>query len=419
MTNKDSRPFWTFLVGQTSSAFGTSFTSFALPLLVYRITGSSFLMASTVAVAFLPYMLFGPLAGVLADRLDRKRVMITADVARAALLLSLPVVASSSTRPAVILAAFAFIETAFEMLHAAASDAVVPTLADPQDILKFNARLSVADSIASVLGPVSAALLISVTSLETLFRIDSATFLISAIAVLTIRVKLTGRKMRSSIPDDSPSRWSETVAGFRFIWRNRLFRSKALMDGSLNFFGANVYTQLIFIVKDHLGLPDSAFGWFEAGAALTGIVTATLAVRLSRRVSFTILILALPVVQGLMAVTIGSSRIWQLSLVAWSIYSGTLGLSFLIGVELRQRYVPGEMLGRVQAAQRTLTWSTIPLGVLSGGLALNYVAVGPFIAAIGVTICVIAGMFAWASPLRRATALRDALEPLPEDHPTV
>src|SRR3954469_2056565 len=85
--------FWKFWTGQTISNLGSSFTGFALPLLVFKLTGSALNLALSTAFAFIPYLLFGLIIGAWVDRVDRKRLMIAADIARAAVIASIPVLA--------------------------------------------------------------------------------------------------------------------------------------------------------------------------------------------------------------------------------------------------------------------------------------------------------------------------------------
>src|SRR5215469_16441316 len=83
--------FWKFWTGETISNLGSSFTQFALPLLVYKLTGSPLNLGITTAVSFLPYLFFGLVIGALVDRLDRKRVMILVDIGQAMVIGSIPV----------------------------------------------------------------------------------------------------------------------------------------------------------------------------------------------------------------------------------------------------------------------------------------------------------------------------------------
>ena len=84
MSDGSRSDFWKFWAGQTISQLGSSFTAFALPLLVYKLTGSSVSLAIGTAAYFLPYLLFGLVIGAWVDRVDRRRMMIAVDLGRAA-----------------------------------------------------------------------------------------------------------------------------------------------------------------------------------------------------------------------------------------------------------------------------------------------------------------------------------------------
>src|SRR5213082_1673228 len=89
-----SRDFWTFWTGQTISNLGSSITLFALPLLVYKLTGSALNLGISAAVNLLPYLLFGLILGAFTDHNDRKRIMILTDIARAVVIATIPLQAA-------------------------------------------------------------------------------------------------------------------------------------------------------------------------------------------------------------------------------------------------------------------------------------------------------------------------------------
>src|SRR5215210_5887433 len=93
-TQRPGIDFWKFWAGQTISNLGSSFTDFALPLLIFKLTGSALNLAIASATTFLPYLLFGLVIGAWVDRVDRKRLMIVTDLLRALLLASIPLLAA-------------------------------------------------------------------------------------------------------------------------------------------------------------------------------------------------------------------------------------------------------------------------------------------------------------------------------------
>src|SRR5215467_3615615 len=103
--------FWTFFVGQTASNLGTSFTLFALPLLVFKLTGSPLNLAIATAADMLPYLLFGLLIGAWVDRVDRKRLMILTDLTRAAVIASIPILDAINHLPVWWIYVVTFVQT--------------------------------------------------------------------------------------------------------------------------------------------------------------------------------------------------------------------------------------------------------------------------------------------------------------------
>src|ERR1700737_1182211 len=87
---KISSDFWKYWTGQTISNLGSSITLFALPLIVYKLTGSALNLGLSMAMNMLPYLLFGLLLGAWTDRVDRKRMMIFTDIGRAAIIATIP-----------------------------------------------------------------------------------------------------------------------------------------------------------------------------------------------------------------------------------------------------------------------------------------------------------------------------------------
>src|SRR5437868_15119767 len=127
-TQKLGIDFWKFWTGQTISNLGSSFTGFALPLLVFKLTGSALNLAISMAVYFIPYLLFGLVIGAWVDRVDRKRLMIATDVARAAVIASIPLLASLDRLTVEWIYAVSFLSTTLSICFASAEFAAIRRL---------------------------------------------------------------------------------------------------------------------------------------------------------------------------------------------------------------------------------------------------------------------------------------------------
>ncbi len=196
-----SRDFWTFWTGQTISAFGSSITQFALPLLVYQLTGSALDLGIAFAAGMLPYPLFGLLIGVWTDRVDRKRLMILTDIARAAVIGTIPLAATLGTLSVWWIYNVLFVSTTLTIAFQSAEFAAIPALVSRDDLVTANGRIQASFSAASVIGPpVAGAALVLAWSANPLGalvggyaieRTGDIAFVYGAIGVLTFAIALS------------------------------------------------------------------------------------------------------------------------------------------------------------------------------------------------------------------------------------
>ena len=132
--------FWKFWTGETISNLGSSFTQFALPLLVFKLTGSALNLGIATAAAFLPYLLFGLVIGAWVDRLDRKRMMILVDIGQALVIASIPVMFLLGALSVWWVYGVAFVSTTLKIFFDAGEFAAIPSLVDQDDLVRANGR---------------------------------------------------------------------------------------------------------------------------------------------------------------------------------------------------------------------------------------------------------------------------------------
>ena len=125
--------FWKFWAGQTISNLGSSITLFALPLLVFKLTGSALDLGISTATTFLPYLLFGLIIGAWVDRVDRKRLMIATDIARGLVLASIPLLDAFGVLTILWIYAVGFVSTTLTIGFDSAEFAAIPSLVSRSD----------------------------------------------------------------------------------------------------------------------------------------------------------------------------------------------------------------------------------------------------------------------------------------------
>ena len=375
--------FWTYWSGQAVSTLGSSFTSVVLPLLVFQLTHSSISLAVTVAVSVLPYLLLGLVIGAWVDRVDRKRLMILTDIARAAVVGAVPVAAATGHLTVWWIYGVSFLTSTLSIGFDAANFAAIPSLSGPDDLVRANSRIQASYSVARTVGPFVAGLLIVLAPPARLLLLDAASFLVSAASLALVR---TG--FNTARPSQAGASIGQDVAeGLRYVLRHPVLRSIVVLLLIINFIGPSVGAQLVYFAKETLGATDRQVGFLYAAASAGTVLFSLVSQRLSRRWSLGSVALAGLAVEGLAILAFALVHVYWAALSLWALRGGA-DVLFLIGTySLAQRIVPSELLGRVITFIRVLTWSTASIGAILGGLAIARMqSAVPAYAAIGLIV---------------------------------
>jgi MFS family permease len=408
--------FLKFWAGQTVSNLGSSVTVFALPLLVFKLTGSPLNLGVTSATSFLPYLLFGLVIGAWADRVDRRRLMIATDLARALLIALIPLAADAGLLRIWWLYAVAFLSSTLTIAFDSAEFAAIPSLVQSRDdLVTANGRIQASYYAAQVAGPLLAGLLIATISVQQVFWLDAASFLVSAASLLAVRRRFNLEPAATEGAQGAGGRRSirrDVADGLRYVLRHPVLRSISIMMAIINLISATTFAQLVLFAKEHLSATDSQVGLLYSAGSVGVVVLSLAAGRLRRRLPFSKVALGALVLDGLMIVAMSVTRHYWLALVLWAAASG-LGIMFNINTgSLRQQIVPNEMLGRVISIAAVLAWSAIPVGTLLGGVAVQRTGnVALVYGIIGGLVALVALAFAF-SPVGHAERY---LEPEPAE----
>ena len=367
-SGKLSLDFWKFWTGQTISNLGSSFTQWAVPLLVYKLTHSAVSLGAATAATFLPYLLFGLLLGAWMDRVDRKKAMIALDLLNAAVIFSIPLVASFGHLSVGVIYAVTFIQSTISIAFQAGEFAAIPSLVSTDDLVTANGRIQATYSAAQVAGPLLAGLFVSFMSIQWVMALDSASFVVSALSL-----SLIGRSFNvvSDEPKEATTILHDVREGLRYVIGHPVLRNISLMMALINFVGATTFTQLVLFAHDRLDVGPRGVGALFAAGAGGVVVTGLLAGRLRKRFSFTALAMTSLMLMGAAEVVFAGMRWFWIALPLWAVSSG-LGILFNINTgSLRQAIVPNHMLSRILSIAAVLAWSAIPAGALIGGFVVK------------------------------------------------
>jgi MFS family permease len=395
--NSDFVKFW---VGQTISNLGSSFTQWAVPLLVFQLTHSAVSLGISMAATFLPYLLFGLLLGAWMDRVDRKRAMIGLDSINVVVVLSIPLVAQFGHLNVWVIYAVTFIQSTVFIAFSAGEFAAIPSLVSTDDLVAANGRIQATFSAAQVAGPLLAGVLVSFLPIVWVMAFDAGSFAVSAFSLALIRGSFN---VVSDDPKEATTILHDVREGLRYVLSHPVLRNISAMMALINFVNAGVFAELVLFATERLDASRFEIGVLFAAGSAGVVVTGLLAGRLRKRFSFTALAMTSLMLMGALLVVFAGVTWYWAALPLWAAASG-LGILFNINTgSLRQAIVPNQLLSRVMSIASVLAWSAIPAGALVAGWVVSATDnVAAVYGVIGILIICIAAFF------RFFTALGDA-----------
>ncbi len=377
-----------------ASNIGDGMAGIAYPWLATAITRNPVLVALVAAAQRLPWLVFTLPAGVITDRVDRRKAMVLMDALRCVftLLIAFAVLAEQGTLPApdevrdvvgtrtglylLLLLATVLLGSA-EVLRDNCGQTFMPSIVPPEHLERANGRLWSIESVTNTfVGPPIGSLLL-VVAFSAPFFVDAASFFVAAALVALIPGAF--KVQHPERPDGSPrAGWrADLKEGVRWLWANPLLRSMAIILGLMNMASNLSGAVFLLFAQDVLQITPLTFTVMGFGFAVGAIVGGYAAPWLSRTLgSGTCLALTL----GSAAVTqtlVGLSSWWPVTAVLFAI--GTmLGSTWnVITVSLRQTIIPPHLLGRVNSVYRFFAWGMMPIGALLGGVVV--LVVGRFV----------------------------------------
>ncbi|WP_172383546.1 MFS transporter [Streptomyces sp. MNP-20] len=365
-----------FLALQGLSALGDSFSHVAIPLLVLHQTGSVAQMGLVTGLTGLASIVTGLFAGVVADRVNRRRLLVLTDVARCVLFGMVPLVWLFAT-PLWLVCTVVPVAGAFAMLFQVTYVTVVPAIVGPGQILKANSHLFGAYAIASAGGPMLAGLVAAAFGPAAALGIDAATFAVSAVGILFVRIRpmpspdetdeREGRDERAGYDerDERGERGGvqrEFLAGARFLWEHPVLRPLTVLLALLTFLTYGLTDVIVYYVKHGLGHGDSTVGSVLAAGTL-GTLGASFAVdRLRRRLGFGVSWIGVHLLAGTAVACLGLTGSVPLVAVLAAVVLFCTGVAGINSMSLRQEVTPSHLLGRVTSSFWTLHNALGPAG---------------------------------------------------------
>jgi MFS family permease len=401
---RKNRDFVLLQTGQMLSTIGTSSTQIAYPLLVLALTHSPEKAGVVGFAAFAPYVVFGLLAGVAADRWNRKRVMILMDLVRVLCMTGIVVAYELGRLTFAQIAIVALLEGSafvfFNIAEVGALRSVVPAKQLPDAAAAEQAR----QSVVTLAGPPLGGALFGLGRALP-FLADAISYVFSIGSLLLMRTPFQEVRER----DTAPLR-TQIREGVSWLWQQPYLRTSALIFAGDNFVFQAIFLVFVVIAKRH-GWSGALIGAMIAGFGVCSLLGSLVAPRLTKLLSIRTIMLLNQWLNGLFVLFVfaGSPYVLAASVLPVAFVSPWLN-SVIVGY--RTAVTPDHLVGRVSSVARNLAFLGMPLGPLSAGFLLGNLSAKASILVLS-SISVVLALWSTLSPSIRQAPSLDELDQLP------
>ncbi|WP_431807465.1 MFS transporter [Microbacterium paraoxydans] len=359
------RDFRWLLASSWTSNIGDGVALAAAPLLIASLTSSPILVASGAILQFLPWLLFGLHAGAIADRFDRRRLVMIANATRAVVLAALCVFLVTGVANIAVVLAVAFLYGTAEVFVDTTSSTLLPMIVKPDDLGVGNARLQAGYLVANQFaGPPLGAFL---------FAAGHAWPFLLEVLCVTLAVVLISRMARTPVPPRvdtaaHPPVHTDIAEGLRWLWRNPPVRMLVLIILVFNVTWAAPWGVLVLYATEHLHMGAVGYGALTTASAAGGILATFSFGWLERHVSFATLMRIVLSLEVLMHLAFALTTAGWVALIIMFFFGAYAFVWGTISTTVRQRLVPAELQGRVASVNMVGVFGGMIVGQALGGV---------------------------------------------------
>lgn len=396
-TNTENSNIARFIFSKTISLLGTNLYTFALALYILKATGSGTSFAINVLIGLLPRILIGPFAGILADRVDKKKLTVTLDFLSGGIMFLLVGFSGFFGLKILFIYAANLLLSIINIFYDTTMTSAIPNLVSSQKLIKINSFSTSASSIAGILSPVIAGIIYGFVSIHLFLIVNGISFIISSVLELKIDFKFNlGDRTQKSTSMSFHSVKLDFVEAWNFIKEQKGILQLLKYMLIINFFFHALISVIYpYLINHVLHLASTQYGTFQAFYFVGMIITSILIG--SRKEKKNVNIGKGIVLTGIIAFLIGLPSLGIPLLnngIVITIYN--IVLIFTMGVALTsinipamvaiQRMAPDSIRGRVMGVLGILTAGIAPLGIVFTGLIIDKIHPFILLSFIGVSI---------------------------------
>ncbi|MEO6651193.1 MAG: MFS transporter [Ilumatobacteraceae bacterium] len=354
--------YWKQWTSSAISNLGDGINFVAMPLLALSLTDDERLLSLTVFATFVPWLVLALPVGSIVDRLDRKMLMIASNTVRIGLFIGIGVAAMAERLDIWALIALLILVGSCEVLFDSSAQAFLPMIVEPDQLPRANGLLFAAEVVAGSLAGLAIGAVLFDASVGLPFSVNALSFLIAAVLVLTIRPRRRPPPDTAAPPLDRRLR-----SGFRWLLDHRLLKTLAAMFTITNvglMFGQGIFVKY---AVEELGLDGIEFGILLAITAMGAASGGLIGYRVIDAFGLKTTVIVPYIVFGVAQVVIGIAQAAWLVAAAGFLLGAAITVWNVVTVTIRQREIPADRFGRVNAVYRWLGAAASATGVAAGG----------------------------------------------------
>ena len=366
-----SKDFTLVVIGQIISLFGNATIRFALPLYLLNLTGSSALYGTVTACAFIPAILLSPIGGIVADRVNKRNIMVILDFFTAAVIIAF-LLLMNGVNLIILLTVTLMLLYGIAGAYQPSVQASIPALTSQDNFMAANSIINTISSFASLTGPVLGGVLYSAYGLKPVLWVCMVCFTMSAVMEIFIKIPFQKRVLEGGILKTAGNDFAESV---RFIWKEKPVIGKALLVvcGINLFLSAMIIVALPYLITEVLHFEVSQanrlYGYAEgalaagglAGGIGAGIFANKLAIRKSGNLVIACAICVFPISAALILFSSAVINYIVITVCCFAI----MVFSTIFTVQMMsfvQSETPQNLIGKVIAVILTVSMCAQPLG---------------------------------------------------------
>ncbi|HDX9580063.1 TPA: MFS transporter [Bacillus pseudomycoides] len=389
------------MIGKLSSILGANIYTFAMGLYVLKTTGSGMGFAITLVCGSVPRLICGPIAGAAADRINRKKLAVGADILSAFIMFTMFLLSTSFGLSLIFIYVSAALLSICASFFSIALTSSIPSLVDTTRIQKANSLNQTATSLATILGPVIGGLVYGLFSIKFFFLLNGITFALAAL----VEVFMVFDLYKTNKTEEKSHFLTSIKEGFIYVKEQSDIFSMLKLSLWINFFFCAVTVSLPYIIVRKLALSSQQFGaiegMFAVGMLIASIILsvraeATNKFQTIRRnlfiLSALLFCIALP-----MFLTLSNTMIFIYYIILMILFGVNLiAINVPMQVYVQKTTAP-EYLGRVFGLIETIATAIVPLGTLLYGVLLDYIPASTviLISTLGLFVVVFIGTKHW------------------------